>query len=142
MNTKTCTKCGIEKEITEYSTNFNKKWGQSYLRSNCKACDNARSRQYHADNKAKRAKQHKEWRNKKVFGLDSGEYELMLTSQDGVCAICKNECSVKPSLAVDHDHITGKVRGLLCSNCNNGLGRFKDNVELLSNAIGYLNKSK
>lgn len=142
MNTKSCTKCGVEKELTEYTKNFNKKWGKSYLRSSCRECDNARNRKYHADNKAKRAQQHKDWRNKKVFGLGDGEYETMLANQGGVCAICKKECTSKPSLAVDHDHATGKVRGLLCSNCNNGLGRFKDDVELLNNAIGYLNGNK
>lgn len=142
MDNKVCTKCGIEKELTEYNTIFNKKWGKSYARSDCRECEYARNRKYHADNKAKRAQQHKEWRNKKFFGLEQGEYERMLSEQNGVCAICHNECSVKPSLAVDHDHNTGRVRGLLCSNCNNGLGRFKDNVEWLSNAIGYLNGNK
>ncbi len=71
----------------------------------------------------------------------------MHDAQNGLCAICnqpetafmKNKIMY---LAVDHDHKTGKIRGLLCSNCNNGLGRFYDNVELLQNAIGYIEKSR
>ena len=58
-----------------------------------------------------------------------------------ICNICKNPESHKQrSLALDHDHITGKVRGFLCTNCNLGMGLFKDNIEILNNAIEYLTK--
>lgn len=61
----------------------------------------------------------------------------MLEAQGGCCAICKAPKGNK--LCVDHDHRTGKVRGLLCSNCNAGLGMFKDSEDLLQSAKGYLN---
>lgn len=61
----------------------------------------------------------------------------MLTSQGGTCAICHGTATVG-RLAVDHCHLTGKVRGLLCTNCNTALGKLKDSKELLLNAINYL----
>jgi len=85
---------------------------------------------------------------KKKYGITLEDYNKMLESQNNVCMICgKNEThkhnisSKYVDLAVDHDHSTGKVRGLLCTYCNVGLGAFKDNKELLQKAIEYLNKS-
>lgn len=68
------------------------------------------------------------------------EYDRMLERQGGVCAICGNGASdaIRKNLAVDHCHGTGRVRGLLCGNCNTGLGSFKDDPVLLRRAIKYL----
>jgi hypothetical protein len=60
--------------------------------------------------------------------------------QNGLCAICFKECSSGKRLAVDHNHISGKIRGLLCSNCNTSLGGFMDNEKLLINVVEYLRK--
>lgn len=75
---------------------------------------------------------------KQEYGLEPTEYDSMLAKQNGLCAICNNECSSGKRLAVDHDHNTGIVRGLLCSNCNTSLGGFKDSIDLLKSAIKYL----
>jgi len=76
---------------------------------------------------------------KKMFGITLDDYNQMLKSQNNSCAICgKHEDDESSSLAVDHCHTTGKIRGLLCSDCNRGLGMFKDNVVVLKNAISYL----
>lgn len=80
------------------------------------------------------------------YNLSLNEYQKLLKKQNGVCAICKEkEISIFKGtirmLAVDHDHRTGKVRGLLCGHCNHGLGNFKDNIKLFKNAIKYLNRS-
>jgi hypothetical protein len=73
----------------------------------------------------------------------------MLKEQNGVCAICKKEefttfpkTGIIKSLSVDHCHETGKIRGLLCVHCNRGLGCFKDQINLFSEAINYLERNK
>ena len=76
----------------------------------------------------------------KKFGITLGDYDRMLDEQQGVCAICQTECSTGNRLAVDHCHETGEVRGLLCSNCNLGLGKLKDSVKSLQRAIDYLQR--
>lgn len=82
------------------------------------------------------------------YGLTQEQYDEMLTRQNGVCAICKQEetWSYKngkiASLSVDHDHNTGKVRGLLCRDCNQSLGKFKDDHNLLRAAYEYLSIHK
>lgn len=78
----------------------------------------------------------------KKYGLSESEYEALLHGQGGVCAICG---SAHPGLdfsffPVDHDHVTGEVRGLLCNDCNLGIQRFKDNANFLVSAATYLLK--
>jgi hypothetical protein len=80
------------------------------------------------------------WTVRTNYGLTAEQYTELMQSQSGVCAICRT-ATVK-SLAVDHDHITGIVRGLLCSSCNNGLGRFKDSPENLQRAADYLVRTR
>lgn len=80
-------------------------------------------------------------RNRTIFreyGLYPWQYDKMLKDQNNLCAICRLPEPSGRYLAVDHCHTTNKVRGLLCINCNNGLGRFKDNVLALEKAIKYL----
>lgn len=77
----------------------------------------------------------------KLYSLTVFEYDLLLANQNGCCAICKKAIESK-QLSVDHDHVTGKVRGLLCNNCNLGLGNFKDDEKFLLNAVQYLIQSK
>lgn len=76
------------------------------------------------------------------FGISLSEYQERLSAQDGVCAICKRPetAANKGRLAVDHSHDTGQLRGLLCSRCNNGIGQFQEDPQLLINAISYLAK--
>jgi hypothetical protein len=73
------------------------------------------------------------------YNINQQQYEDMLKSQNSSCKICKvNQKNLKKKFAVDHNHKTGEVRGLLCYTCNYGLGYFYDSVELLRNAIDYL----
>lgn len=71
----------------------------------------------------------------KQYGMTVEEYDVMVTRQDGRCAIC-NGCPQR--LHIDHNHKTGKVRGLLCGNCNMGLGQFEDDTDRLLDALTYL----
>lgn len=75
---------------------------------------------------------------KRYYGITTDTYYSMLASQNGVCKICKSDCSTGRELCVDHCHKTGKVRGLLCGKCNSGLGSFNDNEQLMLEAIKYL----
>lgn len=81
---------------------------------------------------------------KKKFGITKNEYDLLLIKQKYRCAICgklnKEASTNNKSLAVDHDHTTGQIRGLLCTRCNPGLGFFNDDTNLLRKAITYLRK--
>ena len=74
-----------------------------------------------------------------VYGLSDEEYLNKINEQNNLCAICGKK-EVGKVLCVDHDHDTGKVRGLLCNNCNIGLGNFKDDINIILSAIGYLQK--
>lgn len=79
----------------------------------------------------------------RMFNMTVEQFESMKQSQGGNCAICGTFTPVagKWNLHVDHCHSTGKVRGLLCHHCNVGLGAFKDSLELLNLAAGYLRRS-
>lgn len=82
-------------------------------------------------------------RLKESFGITMEQFEAMREAQKGACAICgKKETGSKRSvhLFVDHCHKTKSIRGLLCNNCNIGLGHFKDDSELLMKAASYLTK--
>jgi hypothetical protein len=74
------------------------------------------------------------------YGITIEEYDQLLVLQEGVCAICKKSCTSGKRLAVDHDHESGIVRGLLCRKCNRGIGLFHDSLELLQSAANYLNR--
>ncbi len=81
---------------------------------------------------------------KKRYGITSDDYLLMLKSQNNVCAICRGpQTNTRTNyFDVDHCHKTGKVRGLLCTNCNQGIGKFKDDKELMLHAYIYLKDSE
>lgn len=90
-----------------------------------------------AEEQAREAAIPKPSEKERRFGLPAGAYEAMLLEQGGTCAICREPPSAK-ALAVDHDHNTGRVRGLLCHQCNTGLGHFRDDLNRLAGAMRYL----
>lgn len=78
---------------------------------------------------------------RRTYGITLDQYNEMLEDQGGVCAICGKPDEVEGRrMAIDHNHDTGEVRGLLCGNCNRGLGNFQDNIEMLEKAKDYLVK--
>jgi nitrate/TMAO reductase-like tetraheme cytochrome c subunit len=76
------------------------------------------------------------------YGITKEILNQILLEQNNKCYICNTEFTESVKLNIDHCHTTMKVRGLLCINCNLGVGHFKDNIELLDNAIKYIIKSK
>lgn len=76
----------------------------------------------------------------KIYGISAKDYKEILGQQNYVCAICEDTNSNGKRLGVDHSHLTGKVRGILCSDCNMALGKFFDDYRLLEKASQYLRK--
>ena len=75
---------------------------------------------------------------KRKYGLTIQQYDTLLAEQGGGCAICGRKPRPDISLHVDHDHETGRLRGILCFRCNNALGDYDDDAALLQQALGYL----
>jgi len=129
---RTCSKC--KREFPATREHFHKKGNG--LRSWCKECCRERNKD------PKRIAWTKNRDLMKLYGITLDDYNKMFAEQDGKCFICGTHvCSTGRALAVDHDHETGKVRGLLCANCNTALGKFNDDVELLKKAIDYLRRA-
>lgn len=121
--------------------------------------------QYYLDNKEKIIKQTTEWNKKnrkyhreydrvwrlknptksrqsylkRTYKFSLKEYEELKAIQAGQCGLC---FKISKRLVIDHNHETGKIRSLLCTTCNAGLGQFKDSIDLLQNAIAYLKHFK
>lgn len=158
--TKTCNSCREEKPVTEFHKH------KDGHQAKCKPCNRALVSKWRAENpekeKAKQAKYYSEntadakarmanykkanqskirTLNLKKYGITLAQYEQMFADQAGCCAICKtHQSEFSKSLAVDHCHTSGKVRGLLCGLCNTALGSMRDSPEILASAINYLRK--
>ena len=105
----------------------------------CRKINNARWSSQNEDRRKLLAKKH----NLLKFGLTPERYLSMLADQNGLCALCKGKPSKRyGSLAVDHNHRNGRIRGLLCNSCNVALGHFRDSESLLMSAIAYLRRGQ
>lgn len=144
--TFTCTTCLAEKPCAEFYEAKRLKRGHY---SECKTCWDERSRRWRASNPDKVKEKRKRWvsRNKDVqarltrrsalarkYGLSEKQYDDLFARQNGRCAICGEA----KKLVVDHCHSTGRVRALLCDDCNRGLGCFKDDPVRLQKAAEVL----
>lgn len=161
METRTCCKCKIEKELS--SENFCKdKYDKTGFTYQCKICRAIKQKEWVINNpekvketNEKNQLKRKEFYNspegilcsrkahlKNTYGISLEEYEDMLKQQNYGCQICgKTEMNYKNKvLCVDHNHTTGQIRGLLCGLCNSGLGKFLENKQLLLNTIKYIEK--
>ena len=127
---KTCPKCGVTKPTDEFVRNRSAKDG---VGAYCRPCHNAMGRA----NKLRRWGGHRFYHLKARYGLDKATFERLDSTQGGLCAICRRN----PAAHVDHDHTTGRVRGLLCFRCNGGLGQFNDDPMTLAMAIAYLDRA-
>ena len=128
-----------KEEISAYQRAYGKAnkdklsdYHKSYYQKN-KDAMNSQSRAYYHANREEILVQQRTTK----FGLASSEYDKLLTNQGGACAICGTEPNGR-ALAVDHNHDTGLVRGLLCHHCNTAIGLLDDSPERLIRAIEYL----
>ena len=156
-----CNNCKEEKNLDLFVKNKSKPLGYDYL---CKDCKNKERRtedyrskersriknnpelrekrnRYSYDwknkNKDKTFKTQKNWFLKKLYGITLEQYNMMFTAQEGKCALCERHQSILPkSLAVDHNHETGKIRKLLCADCNTALALAKESTDLLIKMVG------
>lgn len=115
---KRCAKCLEYKDLSDYCKNRTTSDGLSIYCSPCRS--QAKSKRFRL--------------------ISKDEHDKMFADQGGCCAICFDPPN-EHCLGVDHNHVTGKVRGLLCRTCNAGLGMFKDNRDLLESAIAYLEQT-
>lgn len=147
---KLCLRCREEKTFDLFPKNRRTKEG---IGTYCLVCsaDVVRARrqteegaQAHRDSSKRwreaNNERHKDNNARWQYGVEHGTYDTMFTAQNGQCAICK---TTEPGLgtkrfAIDHCHTSGRVRGLLCHRCNQGLGYFKDDAERIHRAIQYL----
>lgn len=154
IKNKFCRRCNTLKDIKEFSKSTSSK---DRLKSHCKECRNYTNRKYRElkfsskPRKISNLSAKDRERNSyyiSEYNISLEDYNKLFEVQKGVCAICNKSETMKHqngnirNLAVDHCHITGIVRGLLCSAHNRGIGYFNDNIEYLENAIKYLKKEK
>ena len=113
--------------------------GREWSRANPEKRAAAKRRQYAArkqsDPEGERMKRRR-YEARYKYGLEWGDFDALWRSQDGRCAICKSPFTGR--VAVDHCHTTGKIRGLLCTRCNVGIGNMRDDPDMLQRAIDYL----
>lgn len=148
LSLKPCSKCGELKPKSEYYEKGNccKSCAREYAKKRRSSLSREVEREKERIRKANWRTQHPEKAKSKntktklkiKYSLNIAEYEKMLAAQGGVCAICGGVNENGSRLSVDHDHKTGKVRGLLCSKCNSGIGFFRDSISALVSAIRYL----
>lgn len=159
---KLCKKCGLTKSFDEFGNNKNRK---DKLSTYCRVCHNhiaklhreknpdassqASLRWYYkhkeeykqifCERQRKRREKNPEYNKniqlKSKYNIDLETYKTMVIEQNHLCKICNKHTN---SLVIDHCHKTNKIRGLLCTQCNTGLGLFKDNPSFLMSAIRYL----
>lgn len=130
---KPCSKCGVDKPLDMFHGHATTRSGKS---SWCKDCQNAAARVYGTTPAGRRTRRGNHLR--RTFGITLHEYEAMVCSQKGLCAICECRPKSDENLHVDHDHRTGEIRGLLCRGCNTGIGLLRDSSPLLLAAVAYL----
>ena len=131
----TCGRCGENKIEKEFGLDATRPSGRGPY---CKECKAKYIKDWRKRNAARIRVKTREDHLKNKYGITTQEFTEILSSQNGRCAICLNLLIVERNICVDHDHVTGAVRGILCRTCNTGIGQFEDRCDLLERAIGYL----
>jgi hypothetical protein len=148
---KKCRKCGENKDLSEFYKGVKHKGGYRHICRECVTVEARKYRQtpgwraylkkYNQSDKGKATVRRYELKRK--YGITKEDYDNIHKQQQGRCAICGEiEARLEKMLVVDHCHASGKVRGLLCTNCNFLIGHAKDNLDVLASAASYLINSK
>lgn len=136
---KVCCQCKQQKPYLDYYKDKKSKDGFAYC---CKTCKKKQEKQYMQTDKYKEKVRRTKWKQQGI-NITYEQYLELFLKQNGSCAICGSTVNqFDKGMCVDHCHNTNKVRGLLCTSCNRGIGSLKDNIQLLQNAISYLEKYK
>ena len=130
---KICSKCKVDKELSEYTKRYDRAVG---VRPHCKECQRKTDAQKRTTDKGKATYRNRSWKQQGI-DITYEEYKVKYEEVKGHCEICNKQF---PSLCVDHNHKTGKIRGLLCTSCNLGIEQFKETNSILYSAISYLDK--
>lgn len=142
MTQRTCCVCGYEGPETDFTVT-RKVNGVNHYNGRCRPCYNA---YYREKNKRPEVVEQRRRRDfKKKYGITMEGYQDLLVKQGGACAMCGVMADDHWRwLAVDHNHLTGQVRGLLCDSCNKGIGNLKadEGTDLLKKAIAYVESVK
>ena len=125
-----CPDCGQVKPLDQFPRTASSRDGRHTY---CKPCHNFRSR----ETRDRLYGGGRSYHLKARYGITAAEFDTMVEAQGGLCLLCRE----RPPQHVDHDHVTGTVRGLLCSGCNQGLGNFRDSVAALRAAVVYLERT-
>lgn len=130
---KKCGACKAIKDKSKFSKDVHRVDNLAFI---CKPCSSKKSSEWNKRNPIKRRLNSKKNKLKTQYGLTIEQLEKMKVEQNNSCSICNRQVR----LVVDHSHVTGYVRSLLCNNCNMGIGYFAEDSERLKNAILYLEK--
>jgi hypothetical protein len=142
---KKCSKCSMDKPLSDFQIVRKKENGDLLYKSQCKECYNKHYiSKYHnmtQEQKRKRRKhitpeRRKNYKLRNTFGITLDDFNKMLQEQNNACFICTQD--ITHTAMVDHCHKTGTVRKLLCRHCNTGIGFLKENITILENCIKYL----
>lgn len=144
---KQCRRCEIIKPEGEFSKRTASPDGLNYICKQCvievRAEKKERERRHKVYQDALKADARKDANLQRHYGMSLEDYHTRLSEQGDRCAICgRDQEGFVRAFAVDHDHVTGRVRGILCPDCNRGLGGFQDNPNLLRRAADYLERKE
>lgn len=161
MSIKSCSNSKCQQinpqSINQFYKLSNKKPNE--FRGKCKSCIEEQAKIYRKNNPNKRKEIIQRYRNKYPEKAHArrlkcywphlntneilNEYQLLILKYNNKCALCKvDQSQLKVKLNIDHNHKTGQIRGLLCNNCNRGIGHLQENLETIQNALNYLKEFK
>ena len=135
MKTKQCKMCKVVKPLKDFAKRTRAKDGLNYY---CRKCANGRRANWKQNNPKKCTASHRKSLLKTRYGVTLEQYDKIFEGQGGSCAICGEVNKSGYRLAVDHDHSTGKIRSLLCQNCNRKVGEIESNPGLFDKLVVYL----